>query len=83
MASASFCFRIVFYYTMYGHVCEVRPSDGVVRRAAARGKIMASLLNVSTFSVVGLFFIIPCIDSFIKVDLRTISFDVPPQEVSN
>ncbi|CAG5125795.1 unnamed protein product, partial [Candidula unifasciata] len=29
----------------------------------------------------GLFFILPCIDVYIKVDLRTITFDVPPQEV--
>ncbi|XP_076359973.1 band 7 protein AGAP004871-like [Tachypleus tridentatus] len=29
----------------------------------------------------GLFFIIPCIDTYHKVDLRTVSFDVPPQEV--
>jgi len=29
----------------------------------------------------GIFFIIPCIDNYIKVDLRTVSFDVPPQEV--
>lgn len=29
----------------------------------------------------GLFFIVPCIDSYTKVDLRTVSFDVPPQEV--
>ncbi|XP_051022481.1 stomatin [Acomys russatus] len=29
----------------------------------------------------GLFFILPCTDSFIKVDMRTISFDIPPQEV--
>lgn len=29
----------------------------------------------------GLFFILPCIDSYQKVDLRTVSFDVPPQEV--
>jgi len=29
----------------------------------------------------GLFFVIPCIDSFKKVDLRTVSFDVPPQEI--
>jgi len=29
----------------------------------------------------GLFFIIPCVDDFKKVDLRTISFDVPPQEI--
>jgi erythrocyte band 7 integral membrane protein len=30
----------------------------------------------------GMFFIFPCIDDIVKVDLRTISFDVPPQEVS-
>ncbi len=30
----------------------------------------------------GMFFIVPCIDSYTKVDLRTVTFDVPPQEVS-
>lgn len=29
----------------------------------------------------GIFFIIPCIDTYRKVDLRTMSFDVPPQEI--
>jgi len=29
----------------------------------------------------GLFFIIPCIDQIVVVDLRTVSFDVPPQEI--
>jgi len=29
----------------------------------------------------GLFFIFPCLDNLIKVDLRTVSFDVPPQEI--
>lgn len=29
----------------------------------------------------GIFFIIPCTDSFVKVDLRTVSFDIPPQEI--
>ncbi|XP_069976873.1 band 7 protein AGAP004871 isoform X1 [Penaeus vannamei] len=29
----------------------------------------------------GIFFIVPCIDSYRKVDLRTVSFDVPPQEI--
>ncbi|TRY69871.1 hypothetical protein DNTS_015336 [Danionella cerebrum] len=29
----------------------------------------------------GLFWIIPCVDSFRKVDLRTVSFDIPAQEV--
>lgn len=30
----------------------------------------------------GLFFVLPCTDSFVKVDLRTVSFDIPPQEVN-
>lgn len=29
----------------------------------------------------GIFFVIPCTDSFIKVDMRTVSFDIPPQEI--
>ncbi|XP_048587755.1 band 7 protein AGAP004871-like [Nematostella vectensis] len=29
----------------------------------------------------GMFFILPCIDSYQKVDLRVVSFDVPPQEI--
>ncbi|XP_064616050.1 band 7 protein AGAP004871-like [Liolophura sinensis] len=29
----------------------------------------------------GMFFIYPCVDSFTKVDLRTVTFDVPPQEI--
>jgi len=29
----------------------------------------------------GLFFVIPCTDSFIKIDKRTICFDVPPQDI--
>jgi len=29
----------------------------------------------------GLFFIIPCIDNYRCVDLRTVSFNVPPQEI--
>ncbi|XP_026473513.1 band 7 protein AGAP004871-like isoform X1 [Ctenocephalides felis] len=29
----------------------------------------------------GIFFVLPCIDEYCKVDLRTVSFDVPPQEV--
>ncbi|XP_043466114.1 band 7 protein AGAP004871-like isoform X2 [Leptopilina heterotoma] len=29
----------------------------------------------------GMFFVLPCVDNCILVDLRTVSFDVPPQEV--
>lgn len=36
-----------------------------------------------SFESVGIFFILPCTDSFVKVDLRTVSFDIPPQEVKN
>jgi len=32
-------------------------------------------------AAVGIFFVLPCIDTYTKVDLRTVSFDVPPQEV--
>ena len=30
----------------------------------------------------GIFTVIPCIDTYKCVDLRTVSFDVPPQEAS-
>ncbi|KAL3098061.1 hypothetical protein niasHT_027606 [Heterodera trifolii] len=29
----------------------------------------------------GLFMVMPCIESFVRVDLRTVSFSVPPQEI--
>ncbi|XP_076346731.1 band 7 protein AGAP004871-like [Tachypleus tridentatus] len=29
----------------------------------------------------GIFFILPCIENYKKVDLRTLNFDIPPQEV--
>jgi len=29
----------------------------------------------------GLFFVLPCVDSITTIDLRTITFDVPPQEI--
>jgi erythrocyte band 7 integral membrane protein len=31
----------------------------------------------------GIFFVMPCIDNYRCVDLRTITFDVPAQEVSS
>uniref|UniRef100_S4RSR9 Stomatin n=1 Tax=Petromyzon marinus TaxID=7757 RepID=S4RSR9_PETMA len=29
----------------------------------------------------GLFWIVPCTDNFVKVDMRTVNFDIPPQEI--
>ena len=34
------------------------------------------------FYIAGIFFVLPCIESYQKVDLRTITMGVPPQEVS-
>ena len=34
-----------------------------------------------TQSLLGIFFVLPCIETYQKVDLRTITLDVPPQEV--
>ena len=39
------------------------------------------LFDLFTSFVLGIFFVIPCTDEYRKVDLRTVSFDVPPQEV--
>ena len=35
------------------------------------------------FLTLGIFFVLPCIESYQKVDLRTITLGVPPQEVRN
>jgi hypothetical protein len=37
---------------------------------------------MSRFSFLGIFFILPCIDAYARVDLRTRTYDVPPQELS-
>ena len=41
-----------------------------------------SLIDYIAFYTSGLFFIIPCVDDYRVVDMRTVSFDVPPQEAS-
>ena len=30
----------------------------------------------------GVFFVIPCLDIYEKIDMRTVTYDVPPQEVA-
>ena len=30
----------------------------------------------------GVFFIIPCVDIYQKIDMRTATYEIPPQEVS-
>ena len=31
----------------------------------------------------GVFFILPCVDTYEKVDMRTHTYEIPPQEVSD
>ena len=31
----------------------------------------------------GVFFILPCVDTYEKVDMRTHNYEIPPQEVKN
>ena len=33
------------------------------------------------YFISGLFIVLPCIESYTKVDIRSLTFDVPPQEV--
>ena len=42
----------------------------------------AAELAACTVSISGIFFVLPCIESYQRVDLRTITLDVPPQEVT-
>ena len=37
---------------------------------------------MSDFLFLGMFFVLPFIDDYTRVDLRTQTYDVPPQEVS-
>ena len=37
---------------------------------------------ISQDLIAGIFFVLPCIETYQKVDLRTITLGVPPQEVA-
>ena len=43
---------------------------------------VALLLRLK-LSTLGIFFVLPCIEKYTKVDLRTSVIDIPPQEVCN
>ena len=57
---------------------------GRLRQGGAKvGLCIAWMIEILLFQGPGIFFVIPCIDHFKCVDLRTVSFDVPPQEVKD
>lgn len=57
--------------------CETHQVEWFVRSENYIYVIKKRCVNFS-----GLFFVLPKIDQYSKVDLRTVSFDVPPQEVN-
>ena len=82
-----FCYKIV---TEYERAVIFRLGRVVSGRAKGPGRLLCLLLKLSIIRSLcymyacvcaGLFFIFPCLDSVRKIDLRTISFDIPPQEV--
>ena len=65
-----------------------QPISAKIQRLTIRMSSLGGLyfiIYLGLFFIIssGLFFVMPCIDSYQKVDLRTVSFDVPPQEVSH
>ena len=65
----------ISYYTITFHFKVVQEYERVV--IFRLGRLLAGGARGP-----GIFFIVPCVDSYQKVDMRTLTFDVPPQEVS-
>ncbi|XP_038067511.1 mechanosensory protein 2-like [Patiria miniata] len=73
-----FCSYIVFVFTLPFSLCYCIKTVAEYERAII---FRAGRLLPGGPKGPGLFFILPCIDEFRVVDLRTLSFDVPPQEI--
>ena len=78
--SIFFCFKVVQEYER----------AVIFRMGRLRLEICLKMLTLFKYSFYfrsggprgpGVFFVLPCVDNYCKVDLRTVSFDVPPQEV--
>ena len=74
------CIFVCLNQCIYVRVCRISLVMCLGAHVCVCVCVCVCLIGVCPF--VGLFFIIPCMDSYTKVDLRTVSFDVPPQEVS-
>jgi erythrocyte band 7 integral membrane protein len=53
----------------------------IIQGIAIKTIILMKIRTLGGAKGPGLFFILPCVDSIVKVDLRTTTFNVPPQEV--
>ena len=52
------------------------------KKAKGPGKSSTKQFQFNSIIWLGLFFVIPCTDTVNKIDLRTITLDIPPQEVN-
>ena len=68
-----FCFSL--FSLIWQHGCDLP----LFSEERILWKYHVDSINSNHFS--GIFFILPCIEAYQKVDLRTITLDVPPQEV--
>jgi erythrocyte band 7 integral membrane protein len=74
--SMLFCLRVVKEYERVVRLGDSR-NKPLLNQVVFR---LGSLLNKEARGP-GLFFILPCIDTFRIMDLRVMSYDVPPQEI--
>ena len=66
--------QVIFKFTLHQHdFCFQEYERAVIFRL---GRLLSGGAKGP-----GIFFIIPCVDSYTKVDMRVLTFDVPPQEV--
>ncbi|KAK2162776.1 hypothetical protein NP493_1502g00038 [Ridgeia piscesae] len=62
-------------------IAILAPSFQVVQEYERAVIFRLGRLNADGAKGPGIFFVLPCIESYTKIDLRTVSFDIPPQEV--
>ncbi|KAL3871787.1 hypothetical protein ACJMK2_039763 [Sinanodonta woodiana] len=71
----SLCIVILFF--PFSLICTFKVVQEYERAVIFRlGRIVSG-----TAKGPGLFFLFPCVDTFRSVDLRTVSYDIPPQEI--
>ena len=58
----------------------------LLKRRSCGGELPAAhwcivAIGIAIFELSGIFFVLPCVENYTKVDLRTSAIDIPPQEV--
>lgn len=84
-ATETLCSKVILVFSFILIVCTFPLSLCVCLRMVQEYEraVLFRLGRISRGGPVGpgLFFIVPCMDNIVVTDLRTVSFDVPPQEI--